>query len=71
MSHPSPDLLEEFKEAVLSRRRGPILYLAGELKDCADVMPADVCVALEMEPGSTYADAVRENWPSVFEDDEN
>ena len=49
----------------MSGRHGPILYLVAQLKDCADAMPLDVCAALEMEPGSTYADAVRENWPGV------
>jgi hypothetical protein len=65
MSHASPELLDEFREAVMSGRHGPILYLVAQLKDCSDAMPSDVCAALEMEPGSTYADAVRENWPGV------
>jgi len=34
-------------------------WLAGQLWDCTDTMPSDTCSALDMPPGSTYAQAAQ------------
>lgn len=34
-------------------------WLLGQLWNCTDVMPGECCQILDMDPGSTYAQAVR------------
>ncbi len=34
-------------------------WLLGQLWNCTDIMPSDLCQSLDLPPGSTYAQAVR------------
>lgn len=34
--------------------------LLGQLWNCTDILPSEVCAALDMPEGSTYAQAVRQ-----------
>jgi hypothetical protein len=37
----------------------PLRWLIGQLWNCTDVLPSEYCSMLELEQGSTYAQAVR------------
>ncbi len=36
-----------------------LMWIAGKLWQCTDVLPGETCEALDMEAGSTYAQACR------------
>ena len=36
-----------------------LMWIAGKLWHCTDIMPGETCDLLEMQPGSTYAQACR------------
>jgi len=38
-------------------------WLIGQLWNCSDIMPSDLCADLDMWPGSTYAQGVRSITP--------
>ena len=58
------DLVEEYRLAHLPDTRlardKRLALLLDSLAECSDVMPGDICDALVVPRGSSYADAVRE-----------
>ena len=36
-----------------------LMWIAGKLWHCTDIMPGETCELLDMQPGSTYAQACR------------
>jgi hypothetical protein len=36
----------------------PVVALFDALRDCSDIMPSDVCADLDLEPGTSYGEAV-------------
>jgi hypothetical protein len=46
-------------EVTIGDERKPLAWLLTKLARCADQMPSSVCVVLDMDDGSTYAQAVR------------
>jgi hypothetical protein len=45
--------------AVIDGEEVGIDYVIGQLWNCTDIMPEDLCSEIDLEPGSTYAMGVR------------
>lgn len=57
--HSPGHLRDGFESAVDTRDEEELHHLSGLLWNCSDVMPVSTCDELDMQAGSTYAQAAR------------
>jgi hypothetical protein len=52
-------LRDRFRDALDADDYAALRVLSADLRDCTDILPRTVCVALGLPRGSTYAHAAR------------
>jgi len=55
----SPALRDRFLKAFAADDYAALRGLSAELRNCVDILPTTICVALGLPRGSTYAKAAR------------
>ena len=55
----SPALRDRFLKAFAADDYAALRGLSAELRNCVDILPSTICVALGLPRGSTYAKAAR------------